>query len=182
MVLVSGSPQNDESRCVIEETWSSIVNTEVLFSRNYLCMGRKNSKELHFPSYWHSSVGRTQSKCDTITRSKPSSLPKVVPVCMNSCSSLSSTFRGRGIALLVQGLDSRDWANPNISPVSADPFSQVQAVLPHTHVIRAEELPANPQLCLWSCSPATIPNVSERLFWMKMMVQFYPLCRSLYFW
>lgn len=30
-------------------------------------------------------------------------------------------------------------------------FSQVPSVLPHTHLARAEELPTNPQLCLWSC-------------------------------
>lgn len=65
------------------------------------------------------------------------------------------------------------------------PFGQVQAVLPHTHLTRAEEMPTIPSSACGLASPrnpATIPNVSERLFWMKKVVQFYLLCRSLYFW
>lgn len=186
MVLVSGSPQNAESRCVIEDTWSSIVSTEVLFSKNYLCLGRKNSKELHFPPYWHSSLGRKQSKCE-MQGANHHPCPRLFQSAWTVAFPSPAHSRAEALPCWCKACDSRPWADPNIFPVSAGPFqSRFKLCFPkHT----SPELRSCPQIPSSACglasprNPATIPNVSERhFFWMKKAIQFYPLCRSLYFW
>lgn len=97
MVLLTVFPQNSESRCVIEDTWSRVVSTEVVVSRNDLWLGRKTNKELHLPPPWHSSVDGRGGACNVIARCKAPSLPKIAPECVNNCGYLPSTSQGRGV-------------------------------------------------------------------------------------
>lgn len=51
MILLTGFPQNPESKCVIEGPRPSVVSTEVQVSRNDSRLGRKTNTELRFPPH-----------------------------------------------------------------------------------------------------------------------------------
>lgn len=142
MVLVSGSPQNAESRCVIEDTWSSILSTEVLFSRNYLCLGRKNSKEVHFPPYWHSSLDKVN--VTQLQGANHHPCPRLFQSAWTVAFPSPAHSRAEALPCWCKARDSRDWSDPNISPVSAGPFQSRFKLCFPTHT--SPELRSCPQI------------------------------------